>query len=78
MDKSRARWLCRRGMKELDVLLEKFLERHYDGLSAQRKQAFHDLLRMEDPDLHACLMGFQSAGTPEINDVIAFIRDNAG
>jgi antitoxin CptB len=26
---SRLRWLCRRGMKELDVVMSRYLEQHY-------------------------------------------------
>lgn len=55
-EKSRIRWLCRRGMKELDVLLERFMESTYDELTAAEKNAFETLLRNEDPDLYALLM----------------------
>ena len=39
-EKSRIRWLCRRGMKELDVLLERFVSQEYDDLDEPR--AFGD------------------------------------
>ncbi len=61
-------------MKELDVLLERFLEVQYDGLSEPRQQAFHRLLEMEDPDLYACLVGQQAAPTAELKDVIESVR----
>lgn len=74
MDKNRLRWKCRRGMKELDVLLERFLHSHYDGSSAAGQQAFRDLLELEDPDLYACLLGQQPAPTAELQDVVESIR----
>jgi antitoxin CptB len=55
-EKSRVRWLCRRGMKELDVLLERFMTADYDTLSAREHAAFVDLLNHEDPDLWTLLM----------------------
>lgn len=55
-EKSRVRWLCRRGMKELDVLLERFLEADYDSLDPERRAEFVALLNHEDPDLWALLM----------------------
>lgn len=57
IEKSRIRWLCRRGMKELDVLLERFFVAEYDGLDAAGQAAFVGLLEREDPDLWALLMG---------------------
>lgn len=54
-EKSRIRWLCRRGMKELDVLLERFLATAYDDLSDSERQAFEAILNLEDPDLYDLL-----------------------
>lgn len=44
----RLRWLCRRGMKELDVLLEAFLARHQATLEQGKFPEFEDLLVTED------------------------------
>lgn len=74
IEKSRLRWKCRRGMKELDVLLTRFLDSQYDDLSQARQQAFCAVLEMEDPDLYACLLGQQAAPTTELKDVIESIR----
>ena len=48
---ARLRWLCRRGMKELDVLLERYLERDFPGASASEQRAFRELLECQDPVL---------------------------
>ena len=79
-DEAKLRWLCRRGMKELDVLLERFLAERYAALSASQQAAFRRLLQLEDPDLHACLMGQQTPpdkSDTEIADVIERIRRGA-
>ena len=44
----RLRWRCRRGMKELDVLLERFLERECQTLAAGRWPELEGLLESED------------------------------
>ena len=44
----RLRWRCRRGMKELDVLLERFLERERGPLAAGRWPELELLLETED------------------------------
>ncbi|HXG28861.1 MAG TPA: succinate dehydrogenase assembly factor 2 [Nevskiales bacterium] len=61
-------------MKELDVLLERFLDTQYEAANASRQRAFIALLDMEDPDLYACLLGQQPVPTAELNDVIRAIR----
>jgi antitoxin CptB len=54
---SRMRWRCRRGMRELDRILEGFVDKHYDALSAPEKLSFAEFLELPDPDLHAYLIG---------------------
>ena len=45
---SRLQWHCRRGMKELDVLLERFLLTHRQPLAAGRWPELETLLETED------------------------------
>ena len=51
------RWRCRRGARELDTLLNRFLEDHYQSLSPDSQLAFCRLLECQDPDLLDWLMG---------------------
>jgi succinate dehydrogenase flavin-adding protein (antitoxin of CptAB toxin-antitoxin module) len=48
-------WQCRRGMLELDTLLGPFLEQCYERLSIQQQADFVELLRKDDPSVHAWL-----------------------
>lgn len=48
---NRILWDCRRGMLELDIVLARFMEQHFDGLTAQEIEAFKGLLALPDPDL---------------------------
>jgi len=48
---NRLRWHCRRGMLELDLVLARFLEENYAGLTAQQRQEFENLLELEDHEL---------------------------
>jgi antitoxin CptB len=54
---SRLKWRCRRGMKELDVLLARWLERGWPEADAGRRDAFEWLLEQPDPDLADWLIG---------------------
>jgi antitoxin CptB len=48
---NRLKWLCRRGMKELDVLLERFIEGNLDSLAQGSWPEFESLLQTEDDAL---------------------------
>jgi antitoxin CptB len=53
------RWLLRRGMKELDVLTERYYAKRYADAPALERDDFVRLLReTEDPDLWAWVMGY--------------------
>jgi len=53
----RIRWNCRRGMLELDLMLEGFLERHLDRLDPRQLEMLEELLEYPDNDLLDLLMG---------------------
>ena len=71
---SRLRWRCRRGMKELDILLLGYLEQYYDTAPAEERRIFADLLELQDPQLHAYLIGRQTPSDPAVAQVIGKIR----
>jgi antitoxin CptB len=75
---NRLRWMCRRGMKELDVLLLRFLEQHYPAADASAQQAFAQMLEMQDPDIHALLLGRGQTKDSELSNVIAILRQSGG
>ena len=53
MNKNRLKWASRRGMLELDLILQPFVETHYDDLAEDDKLRFEVLLVMEDQQLFA-------------------------
>jgi antitoxin CptB len=53
---SRLRWQCRRGMRELDELLLRYLETTYEGASDEDKRAFQAVLALSDPELNGYLL----------------------
>lgn len=61
---SRLRWLCRRGMKELDVVLSRYLEQRYPTASTQDQACFRELLQLPDPELYNLLLGRERGGDP--------------
>ena len=51
------RWRCRRGMKELDVLLARYVDERFCGASNQEQDAFRRLLDTQDTALYAYCLG---------------------
>ncbi len=47
----RARWRCRRGMLELDIILQRFMDKNYCQLTAEELSQFERLLSLADNDL---------------------------
>ena len=44
-------WRCRRGTKELDLILESFAEKRYGSLDIDLREQFDKLLQIQDPVL---------------------------
>ncbi|MEO6562823.1 MAG: succinate dehydrogenase assembly factor 2, partial [Nitrosospira sp.] len=47
----RARWRCRRGLLELDIVLQRFMDEHYARLDETELRQFEMLLDLSDNDL---------------------------
>ena len=46
----RLAWRCRRGMLELDIVLQRFIAQHFDELTLAQLKALDDLLELPDTD----------------------------
>jgi len=69
----RLRWRCRRGMRELDVLLTRYVDRHYAHASSEDQEAFRMLLESPDPLIHAYCLGSETPPTPVLAALIGII-----
>jgi antitoxin CptB len=54
---ARLRWQCRRGTKELDFLLLRYLDKGYLEADDEEKALFVELLALEDDELIGILLG---------------------
>jgi antitoxin CptB len=59
---ARLKWQCRRGTKELDFLLNRYLETRYLVADKQERALFAALLELEDDELAGVLLGEKEAG----------------
>ena len=70
----RIRWQCRRGLLELDVILQCFCDSVYIGLTYEKQKLFEDLLTSSDTDLQRWLIKAEVCDKPEWQDLIMIIR----
>jgi antitoxin CptB len=63
-------WRCRRGTKELDVLMQKYLNNYYQTASLELQRAFERMVTMQDPELYDLLVGRKECDDQNINKVI--------
>jgi antitoxin CptB len=69
----RIRWRCRRGLLELDLILERFLDRRFATLDAGQRALFNELLDETDNDLLDMAMGRQEPA-PRHRAVVEMLR----
>ena len=73
-DAERLRWQCRRGMLELDLLLQAFLDNGYAQLDDSQKRLFIRVLDFEDQLLLDWLMGHVVPSDGRIIELVERIR----
>jgi antitoxin CptB len=71
---TRLRWQCRRGMLELDLLLQPFLEKNFPALSEQEKILFERLLSCGDQDLYDWLVRREPPADQELVAIIHYVQ----
>lgn len=77
VDLARLRWRCRRGMRELDVMLTRYLDRVWATASPAERTAFVQLIELQDPELFGYLVGRTTPTEDPLRAVIATIRQLA-
>jgi len=70
----RLKWSCRRGMKELDVLLENFIARFERELDAGAWPEFELLLQAEDDRIWDWLQAPQCSDSADFHQLLSLIR----
>ena len=74
---NRMRWAARRGMLELDLVLEPFVSQRYAELDAASRGAFQRLMVCEDQDLFAWLLQREQPAEPELVDIVQRVLEFA-
>ena len=70
---SRLRWRCRRGMRELDLLLTRWLDQAYATADASQRAVFVKLLACEDDQLWRWFMGREIPDAKDLDELVGRI-----
>ena len=75
---SKLRWRCRRGLLENDLLIERFFDRHADGLTVRQADALGELMDLADNDLLDLLLRRREPDgdldRPDVKEVLEMLR----
>ncbi len=74
---NRMRWAARRGMLELDLVLEPFVSSRYAELDASDRATFQRLMLCEDQELFAWFLRREQPSDPELADIVQRVLEFA-
>jgi succinate dehydrogenase flavin-adding protein (antitoxin of CptAB toxin-antitoxin module) len=70
------RWQCRRGLLELDLLLERFLEKRSGDLQGEHLNSFKTLLNYADKDLLDLIRAHAECDDARLAEVVQWMRNS--
>jgi len=76
-DHRRMHWASRRGMLELDLILEPFVRERYATLSAQDRDRYQRLMGCQDQELFGWFLKREQPDDPELAAIVGEILDHA-
>ena len=74
LDSRKIYWKCRRGMLELDIILERFYKKRFQNLTQSEKEIFNRLLDQSDPLLYDWLLGYVLPDDIQFKKIIQKIK----
>ncbi len=68
-------WRCRRGMRELDLLLGGWLDSQFERATDAQREQFEALLELPDPQLARYLLAGERPQAADLASLVESIRD---
>lgn len=75
-DYKRMCWASRRGMLELDLILEPFVKEHYRGMSDEDKGRYRSLMESQDQELFGWFLKRELPEDAELATMVKRILDS--
>ena len=76
MERNRLFWASRRGMLELDLVLQPFLDDIYPTLETADQERYQKLLECEDQDMFGWVLRRDTPEDPDLQKIVQIIRDS--
>jgi len=73
---ARMHWRCRRGMLELDIVLQRFIDNHYEQLDEHQLELFEVLLSLPDHDLWNMIICPPKESDNQFQPVLKLLQEN--
>ncbi len=73
-EQRRLAWRCRRGMLELDIILQQFIETSFKSLTLDELEVFDALLNLPDGEFWAIVQSEKDHKDPRINQLVEKIN----
>jgi antitoxin CptB len=70
----RVRWRCRRGLLELDLVLQPFVDEYYAKLNKAERQQFETLLDLSDNELWDMIALRKKLGNSKLQRVLKLLQ----
>ena len=70
-EQRRLAWRCRRGMLELDIMLQRFVKERFNELSLQEVEAFDDLLDLPDNEFWDLIKSDKKQNNQALTNVLS-------
>lgn len=74
LKKSMIQWACRRGMLELDIIINNFFDNKFDSLNSLQKKLFFKMLMHEDNCLYQWLIYNKKPKNKNIYKIVLLIK----
>lgn len=74
LKKAKLKWRAKRGMLELDLILESFLNHYFDQLNQDQVSTLEELISYDDPTLFEWFMGYSQPDQENLKDLVAIIQ----
>jgi len=73
-EQRRLAWRCRRGMLELDIILQKFVNEQFGSLNMDELHVFDELLELPDNDFWEKIRDTQQVEDERLQSVLTKLR----
>ncbi|SDK14550.1 antitoxin CptB [Methylophilus rhizosphaerae] len=74
-EQRRLAWRCRRGMLELDIVLQRFVSEHFSGLTMAEMGQLDALLELPDNVFWELIQDTHTAGRPPLREPQAVVLE---